>query len=51
VGALFCRTDAFNAACCGAFVNGEAGDVAFAKKGYGLLATDVIEHITDIMRQ
>ena len=38
------------AATAGAFVTGTAGDLAFRKFGYGLLATDVIECIPEAMR-
>lgn len=49
-GALFARHDAFSAACAAAFINGAAGDLAFAQFGYGLLATDVIDHIPAVMK-
>ncbi len=49
-GALFARHDAFSAACAAAFINGAAGDLAFARFGYGLLATDVIDHIPEVMK-
>ncbi|NOR78582.1 MAG: NAD(P)H-hydrate dehydratase [Methanophagales archaeon] len=42
--------DPFKAATAAAFVNGAAGDLAFADKGYGLLATDVVENIPRIMK-
>ncbi len=50
VGALFAKHDAFSAACAAAFINGAAGDLAFEEFGYGLLATDVIERIPDVMK-
>jgi NAD(P)H-hydrate epimerase len=40
----------FKAATAAAFVNGTAGDIAFADKGYGLLATDVVENIPRVMK-
>jgi len=43
-------SDPFKAATAAAFVNGTAGDLAFADKGYGLLATDVEENITNVMK-
>ncbi len=49
-GALFAKHDAFSAACATAFINGAAGDLAFEEFGYGLLATDVIEHIPEVMK-
>ena len=46
VGAFFAQAaDPFKAATAAAFLNGAAGDIAFEDKGYGLLATDVIENI------
>lgn len=49
-GALFAKHDALSAACAGAFINGAAGDLAFAEFGYGLLATDVIDYIPEVMK-
>ncbi len=49
-GALFAKHEAFEAACAAAFINGAAGDMAFLKFGYGLLATDVIDFITEVMK-
>lgn len=49
-GALFARNPAFLAASCAAFINGEAGNLAFKKFGYGLLATDVLEKIPAIFK-
>jgi hydroxyethylthiazole kinase-like uncharacterized protein yjeF len=50
-GALFAKHDAFEAAACAAFINGAAGDMAFAEFGYGLLATDVIDYIPKVMKR
>ncbi len=51
VGAFFAiADDAFKAATAAAFVNGAAGDIAFEEKGYGLLATDVIEIIPKVTK-
>ena len=51
-GAFFANTsDPFKAATAAAFVNGAAGDLAFADKGYGLLATDVVENIPRVMKE
>ncbi len=39
------KNDCFTSACVGAFLSGCAGDLALKKKGYSLLATDVVEEI------
>lgn len=49
VGAFYAVSEAFRAAVAAAFVNGAAGDSAFDKHGYGLLATDVIENIPKVL--
>jgi len=41
----------FNAARIGAFLNGAAGNEAFKKYSYGLLATDIIEEIPFILKK
>ncbi|WP_449462419.1 NAD(P)H-hydrate dehydratase [Tardisphaera miroshnichenkoae] len=41
------KNEPFRAACAGSFVTGVAGDIAASKKGYHLLATDVIDSIPD----
>jgi NAD(P)H-hydrate repair Nnr-like enzyme with NAD(P)H-hydrate dehydratase domain len=41
----------FNAVSIAAFINGEAGNEAFKKKSYGLLATDIIEEIPTILKR
>ncbi|MEA1957091.1 MAG: NAD(P)H-hydrate dehydratase, partial [Euryarchaeota archaeon] len=38
------------AATAAAFVNGAAGNIAFENKGFGLLATDVVENIPEVTR-
>ncbi len=50
-GSLFSRNPAFLAAACAAYINGAAGDLAFEKAGNGLLATDVIEKIPEIIKE
>jgi len=49
-GSLFSRNPAFLAAACAAHINGAAGDLAFEKAGNGLLATDVLEKIPEIIK-
>ncbi|RLF00275.1 MAG: bifunctional ADP-dependent NAD(P)H-hydrate dehydratase/NAD(P)H-hydrate epimerase [Thermoprotei archaeon] len=39
--------DPFRAACAAAFLNGLAGDLAAMKKGYHLLATDLLDHLPE----
>lgn len=52
VGALLTKhVSPFNAARIAAFTNGAAGDLAFDKIGYSLMATDVIECIPDTLRR
>jgi hydroxyethylthiazole kinase-like uncharacterized protein yjeF len=52
VGAFFAvTTEPFKAATAAAFVNGAAGDLAFEEKGYGLIATDVIENIPKVTKE
>jgi NAD(P)H-hydrate epimerase len=48
-GALFAVNAAIDAASCAVFINGAAGDLAFKEKGFGLLATDIIDRITDVI--
>lgn len=40
----------YEAACAAARINGMAGDLCFKEKGYGLLATDIIETIPKTMK-
>jgi NAD(P)H-hydrate epimerase len=52
IGALLSKgVEPFNAVRIAAFLNGEAGNNAFQKKSYGLLATDIIEEIPDILKK
>jgi NAD(P)H-hydrate epimerase len=41
----------FEAARLAAFINGCAGDLAFGRKSYGLLATDVIDDIPNVFKK
>ncbi len=50
VGALLAqKSDAFESAVAGAFVNGAAGDFVFEEKGYHMVATDLIEWIPKVL--
>jgi NAD(P)H-hydrate epimerase len=49
VAGLFCQMPAFEAACTGAWVNGEAGMAIGAIHDGGLLATDLLSHIPRIL--
>jgi len=44
-GALFCRLPAFEAACIAAYVSGRAGMRAAEERGYGMLATDMLDSV------
>ena len=50
VAAFYARTSALRAASAAAFVNGRAGDLVYLEKGFGMLATDVVEMIPQAMR-
>jgi hydroxyethylthiazole kinase-like uncharacterized protein yjeF len=50
VGALLAqKTDPFEAAVAGAFVNGAAGDLVASDKGYHLVATDLLEWLPRVL--
>jgi len=49
VGALSTRLDKMQAASAAAYLNGRAGDSAYSRFGYSLLATDVIDCIADVL--
>jgi NAD(P)H-hydrate epimerase len=44
-GALLCRLPAFEAGCIAAYVNGRAGQFVAAKRGEGMLASDLVDRI------
>ncbi len=44
-GALLCHLPAFDAACIAAYVNGRAGQFVAAKRGGGMLASDLVDRI------
>lgn len=48
--AFYARTTALRAATAAAFVNGRAGDLVYAEKDFGMVATDVIDKIPEAMR-
>ena len=51
IGALFSKgVEPFNAARIGVFINGAAGNLAFKKKSYGLIATDIIDEIPNVLK-
>ncbi len=43
--------EVFDAACLGAYISGKAGEAAFGRKSYGLIATDVIEAVPDVLAE
>lgn len=50
VGALLARQPPVAAAAIGAYVNGLAGDLAVDARGYGLVATDLIDRLPETLR-
>jgi len=50
VGALAATTDPLQAAAAGAYITGIAGDLAAEERGYGLVATDLIDRLPEAMR-
>jgi hydroxyethylthiazole kinase-like uncharacterized protein yjeF len=48
--AFYAKTTAIRAATAAAFVNGCAGDLVYAEKDFGMVATDIIEKIPIAMR-
>jgi len=44
------NVEGFDAARMGVFINGEAGNFAFKKRSYGLIATDIIDEIPNVLR-
>ncbi len=52
IGALLSKgVQPFDAVRAAAFLNGEAGNEAFQKKSYGLLATDIIDEIPNVLKK
>lgn len=50
-GLLTKKVSPFNASRISAFINGSAGDLAFEKNSYGLVATDLLERIPQVLRR
>jgi len=50
-GLLSKKVAPFNASRISAFINGSAGDLAFEKNSYGLVATDLLERIPQALRR
>jgi NAD(P)H-hydrate epimerase len=52
IGALLSKgVSPFNAARIGVFLNGYAGNLAYKKRSYGLVATDLIDKIPDVFKK
>jgi NAD(P)H-hydrate epimerase len=51
VGAFYCKNNAFEAACSATFLSGASGDLAREDKGYGLIASDVMNMIPYAMKK
>lgn len=49
VGALYSRNEGFISACCGAYINGYAGDMLIGEKGYYYTPLDLIEYIPKVL--
>ena len=49
-GALLARASAFDAACAAAYINGAAGDLAAKKFGEGVMASDLLDKIPDVIK-
>ena len=45
------KINVFNAARMGVFINGAAGNIAFKKRSYGLVATDIIDEIPTVLKK
>lgn len=52
IGALLSKgVEPFNAARIGMFINGSAGNLAYKKRSYGLIATDLIDEIPNVLKK
>jgi len=45
------KIDVFNAARIGVYINGAAGNIAYKKRSYGLIATDIIDEIPSVLNK
>lgn len=45
------KVNPFSSACLSALINGMAGNMAFHEKGYGMIATDLLEKIPEIIKK
>jgi NAD(P)H-hydrate epimerase len=51
-GAMLARgVNPFDAACAAAYINGKAGELAAGKFGEGVLASDLIDEIHNVLRR
>ncbi len=50
-GILAVEKDLFKAACYAAYINGEIGDMLKKEKGYGFIASDMINKIPEVMKR
>ena len=51
VAALYCKNDAFLAACAGSYINKKAGESLFKKVGYFFNASDLADEIPQVMKK
>ncbi|MCG7841197.1 MAG: bifunctional ADP-dependent NAD(P)H-hydrate dehydratase/NAD(P)H-hydrate epimerase, partial [Methanomassiliicoccales archaeon] len=51
VGLMAKKVSPYNAARMSAFLNGSAGDLAFEKYSYGLMATDLLDRVPQVLRR
>lgn len=50
-GILAIEKDLFRAACYSAYINGEIGDILKKERGYGFIASDMVNRIPEIMKR
>lgn len=52
IGALLSKKlSAYDAACLGTYMSGKSGELAFEKYSYGLMATDIIDNIPEVLKR